>query len=122
MQELSEEHYRGGNTTYYGRDTDALVTYEFKTFKEKFGADVKKRIAGYRDLRYSNNADAESVSLAAQRLAAQRSDRKILIVISDGQPATRGNMTVHKKALKENIKNIEKAVSRWLESASCPTP
>ena len=57
-----------------------------------------------------NNIDNESVVWAARRLAERNEQRKILFVLSDGQPA--GHCTHYRllgKDLKEQVKKIEKS-------------
>jgi len=57
-----------------------------------------------------NNIDSESILWASRRLAERREPRKILFVLSDGQPA--GYVTDYNlldKDLKENVEKIEKS-------------
>jgi cobaltochelatase CobT len=82
----------------------------FKDFDERLSTDVKGRFTYApmaRDLCMSN-IDGESVMMAARRLMARKETRKIMIVLSDGQPAGHGygDYAGH---LKETVKRIEAA-------------
>ena len=55
---------------------------------------------------HHQNADGEAVWTAAQRLAARPEKRKILVVISDGQPCDHGDPAMLAKHLKEVVKTI----------------
>jgi len=59
---------------------------------------------------HSSNCDGESVEWAAKRLSVQKEQRKILIVMSDGMPASGASDTslLHSH-LKEVVKGIEKS-------------
>lgn len=83
---------------------EPLLTYIYKGFDEKFNLTVKRKIiaAGgnnddsYRSggfasqVRLWNNVDGESLLVAANRLIKRREKRKILIVLSDGNPCAAG--------------------------------
>jgi len=64
------------------------VYYVYKAFNEPFGKVQKSRI-GVMDA-HNQNCDSEAVAWAADRLATRRERRKILIVMSDGQPCSPG--------------------------------
>lgn len=58
----------------------------------------------------NNNIDGEAVDWALKRLSEQRESRKILFVLSDGQPAARtSNSYLLIEDLKEKVKKGEKA-------------
>lgn len=62
----------------------------FKKFSERFTPTVRKRFASAIfantvDLR--NNVDGECVAIAARRLLTRKEKRKVLLVLSDGQPS-----------------------------------
>ena len=59
----------------------------FKGFDERMTPECEMRIAGLPLVDMANNADSESVEIAANILATRKEERKILVVLSDGQPA-----------------------------------
>lgn len=59
----------------------------FKGFDERMTPECEMRIAGLPFIDMANNADSESVEIAANILATRKEERKILVVLSDGQPA-----------------------------------
>ncbi|WP_419663855.1 CobT: predicted cobalamin biosynthesis protein [Desulfosarcina variabilis str. Montpellier] len=63
----------------------SLNMYYFKKFDERYGRDQKERICGLHAHR--ENYDGESVLFAANRLLQRSERKKILFVLSDGQPA-----------------------------------
>lgn len=67
----------------------------YKDFDERLTPDVKKRFAAAamnaRHMR--NNIDGECVEIAIQRLARRPEKRKVLMVLSDGQPYAMGQLT-----------------------------
>lgn len=86
----------------------------FKTFKEKFSIEVKKRMASYAHVQSSmaSNIDGESIQYAYESLNrhANRGKKKgkMMIVFSDGQPAggvSSAKLNAHLKAV---VKRIEK--------------
>ena len=97
----------GGDPDHYGR-AEKLVTHIVKEFHESYSREVKSRIGGYKNAKRSCNADADSVRLAYKRLKAQRADRKILLVLTDGQPCCDGNATLHRAELKRLAHIIDK--------------
>ena len=71
----------------YARD-EAIYMPIFKGFGERLSTQVKARFAsmvGYSDF-CRCNIDGESILLAAHRLKAQRAERHIMVVLSDGDP------------------------------------
>ena len=69
-----------------------LVFPVFKNFGETFNPQIAKRFAyaqvtASKTLRMQANTDGESIRYAARRLAARDVERRIMIVLSDGQPA-----------------------------------
>ena len=56
----------------------------------------------------SANSDADNVALAAYRLGQQRNKRKVLIVLSDGSPATNIKKGDHNSFLKQTIDEVGK--------------
>ncbi|KJZ17353.1 hypothetical protein TW86_03580 [Halomonas sp. S2151] len=59
----------------------------FKTFDERMTPDVKQSLASIPFYPLRNNADGESVEAAGNILMRRQEERKILVVLSDGQPA-----------------------------------
>lgn len=59
----------------------------FKTFDERMTPDVKQSLAAIPFFPLRNNADGESVEVAGNILMRRQEERKILVVLSDGQPA-----------------------------------
>ena len=85
----------------------------FKSFGERSNAATKLSLAtlGHADW-LENNVDGESLSIAAQRLSAQKEPRKILIVLSDGNPVASGgdgNKVELRAHLKKTVKDISKS-------------
>jgi cobalamin biosynthesis protein CobT len=58
----------------------------FKSFNGRLTTERKQAMASYREIHMHCNTDGESVEYAGRRLAAQKASRKIMIVLSDGQP------------------------------------
>lgn len=86
-------------------DDGSLVTYEFKTFQESLSTThLASRLCSNK-ISLANNADGESVALAAERLLYRAEQKKILIVLSDGSPATYayGNASEHLKGITKKI-------------------
>lgn len=93
----------------FGR-TDWLYMPIFKSFDERWGSKSIERIAAafhHHDF-LSQNVDGECVQIAAQRLAQQRSEGKLLMVLSDGMPACCSpdpvSLTRH---LAKSVKSVE---------------
>lgn len=76
--------------TEFGSEADQLIHDVWQPFGSRF---VKERVL--RDMAkistcLSNNVDGENILYAYQRLMVQKQHRKILIVLSDGEPAGSG--------------------------------
>jgi len=93
---------------YYGR-VEKLVTYEFKRFDEPFNSSVKRKISNYHSLRVSENCDPCSLRVAHERLIARKEERKILIVLSDGEVANLGDTRKGAEELERLVRGIEKS-------------
>lgn len=81
----------------------------FKSWTERMTPDVCKRFAhmagsGYELLR--NNVDGECVEIAGRRLLQRPESRKVLIVLSDGEPAALGHMPQQVAHLKRTVKDL----------------
>lgn len=61
----------------------------YKSFDERLDAEVKRRFAYMMNAQrgLSGNIDGESLEVAAERLMKRSEKRKVMIVLSDGQPA-----------------------------------
>ena len=80
-----------------------------KGFEEGMTPEVKRRFAYLAHSHIlSENVDGESVQIAASRLAVRREKRKILIVLSDGQPACPGDYHSLGPHLRSVIEDTEK--------------
>lgn len=85
-----------------------IVMPIFKRFGEKMTMTVKKRLASVAgdNGEMGDNLDGESVMIAAKRLMAQKGKGKIMIVLSDGMPASYGNADLNHH-LRETVRQIE---------------
>ena len=78
------EKARRGSTTYHR--TEPLNIFQFKKFEETLRV-AKGPVSTIDRMARENNSDRDAVLWCLQRLSKQRTERKILIVLSDGQPA-----------------------------------
>ncbi|OWZ90472.1 hypothetical protein B9J07_28210 [Sinorhizobium sp. LM21] len=69
--------------------TGPLVLPIYKTFEERITATVKARFAYMREAQpgLAGNVDGESLEYCAERLLKRTEKRKVMLVLSDGQPA-----------------------------------
>jgi len=83
----------------------------FKDFNQRFTADRRRAMAlAPYEIRLSQNTDGESLEYAAARLMARPEARKIMIVLSDGEPC--GGYG----SIKEQAYHLKKVVRRLIES------
>ncbi|TXN07946.1 VWA domain-containing protein [Methylobacterium sp. WL103] len=76
----------------------------FKGFDERITPEIKQRFAAAPHMGYQNaNVDGESVEYALARILKRPEKRKVLIVLSDGQPAADGDMGQQIAHLKRTI-------------------
>lgn len=101
------EHKSGA---HYNR-TEPLNLFKFKTFNESLQV-AKGPISAIKDCAAGNNSDRDAVLWAMEELKAQPQRRKVLLVLSDGQPfnhtinATTGSLQHGlKMAIDECVKN-----------------
>lgn len=88
---------------------EGIVTYIIKEFAEPFSAKVKRRIAAAPDVtRRNNNADADSLLVAAERILRTNKKRKIIFVLSDGNPNCYGSNKKKNAQLKKVVKDLER--------------
>ncbi len=93
----------------YARDFNLFIPV-LKGFGERMTTETRKRLAALSSASWlRENVDGESVQIAAQRLAQRREKRKILMVLSDGQPLCPGNRTAQRYHLKKVVEDIEKS-------------
>jgi cobalamin biosynthesis protein CobT len=126
LERLGINHEVLGFTTADGRPDEAISStsktgveysrYEnlyipiFKSFGERLNSKSKAAIASLANAEWlGNNVDGESVAIAASRLAQQKEERKILIVLSDGNPVAFGNKSQLRAHLKSTINSIIKS-------------
>lgn len=88
----------------YSRDSHTIVMPIFKAFNERLNPTVKKRIAYQLNVQsgMNTNTDGESLEYAALRLIPRREKRKVMLVLSDGQPVGDGSGP-HLKATVSNL-------------------
>lgn len=86
-----EERIGGERNSYLYTRREALQHYIYKTFNEPYTGNVKRRISNYLVLDDNNNADPEAIEWAVGRLMQRPEQRKILIVLTDGCVALRGD-------------------------------
>jgi cobaltochelatase CobT len=79
-----------------------------KGYNERMTANVRARFAylPYSGI-LSENVDGECVEIAARRLSQRRETRKIMLVLSDGEPAADGDNEMLDAHLKKVVKEIE---------------
>lgn len=81
-----------------------------KPFGQRLTTDRKAAFAGSYQVNLRNNTDGESIEYAAKRLAAQKESRKIMIVLSDGEPfGGWGNLEEQSKHLRSTVERLEQA-------------
>jgi cobalamin biosynthesis protein CobT len=82
----------------------------YKTFKKRISGDQLVNCFSHHGKDLYQNSDGESVLYATSRLRAEKSSRKILIVLSDGEPAcdNQGDaFTFTKEAIKYAERHVE---------------
>lgn len=89
---------------------EALYMPILKGYEERMTTNVKDRFGWLPNSSIlRNNVDGECVEIAARRLIARREAGKIMIVLSDGEPAAAGSRNDQDRHLKQTVKEIEKA-------------
>lgn len=105
--EMHEEERKLGID--YAREMNLYIPI-LKGFNERLTSESKKRFAALPHVGWlCENVDGESVQIAAHRLAQRRERRKILMVLSDGQPACPGDWRALQRHLKKSVKDVEKS-------------
>lgn len=102
-----------GDGIKYARN-EALYMPLFKGFGERLTVEAKSRIAHLTESHshawLRENVDGECLQIAARRLKAQRAERHLLIVLSDGSPACPGNWPQLMAHLSKTAKDLENEV------------
>lgn len=89
---------------------ETLYMPVLKSFTERMTTDVKARFAWLPNCSsMASNVDGESVEIAARRLLARRETGKVMLVMSDGNPACSGSSGPLMAHLKKVVKDISKA-------------
>ncbi|MBA8881768.1 cobaltochelatase CobT-related protein [Phyllobacterium myrsinacearum] len=88
--------------------TCPIIMPIYKGFDERVTSEVKKRVAyqAYARPGMFNNVDGECVEYAALRLIKRQEKRKVMLVLSDGQPA--GANHSDERHLMDTVKKVEK--------------
>lgn len=103
-RELGVETGYGRSKSRFNRTYEALRLHVFKDFSSAQMSGLEKLHVG------SQNPDGECVAWAAKRIAQRREKRKILMVLSDGLPATGdGDFGILNNDLKTKIEKIKKS-------------
>lgn len=104
--EVREEADRIGRT--FSRQ-EPLWIHIFKSFAERMSTEVTGRFAAAyaNQIETNNNVDGESIEIAAHRLLQRREKGKIMMVLSDGEPAAYGNSGDLNDHLKATVNKIE---------------
>lgn len=102
-KEISAAYAKG---VRYHRVTPIVMPI-YKDFDERINATVKQRIAYMANAQRGmvTNVDGESLEYAAIRLLKRREKRKVMLVLSDGQPSGAANAAGH---LKQTVEKLEK--------------
>ena len=83
----------------------------FKGFNDRFDSQAKLRFGKmWQDHWMANNVDGECVQIAANRLMAQTTKGKILMVLSDGFPAAYGSIKALSDNLTETVNELSKKI------------
>jgi cobalamin biosynthesis protein CobT len=101
--------FHNTGSSYDERDYQRWMPFEyymFKAFNEQY-PQVKTRLNDVYGRH--ENVDGEAVMFVAKRLAQRPERRKMLFVISDGNPCGGGSHTAMRKHLKDTVKKITKA-------------
>ncbi|EGT88684.1 porphyrin biosynthetic protein [Acinetobacter baumannii ABNIH22] len=104
-----ESFTHNGKTIRYTR-TEGLYMPVIKGFNERLTLENRHRFAWLPHVRFLNtNVDGECLQIAAQRLSAQKEARKIIMVLSDGNPNGSGPTPTLNKHLKTTVQEISRS-------------
>lgn len=106
MQEAYADECRNSGVSY--DRVIPIVMPIYKSFDERLSATVKKRIAYMMNAQrgLAGNIDGESLEYAAERIMRRSEKRKVILVLSDGQPAGSRRSGPHLKYTAERIEKI----------------
>ena len=89
--------------------TEAIYMPIMKDWGQRFTADRKvATLMAARDVTKLNNVDGECVEYAGMMLGKQPGSRKLMIVLSDGEPCAAGDMRAQAIHLQRVVKRLEK--------------
>lgn len=89
--------------------TEPLYMPVYKGFDERLTSEVKRRFAAAPHTDFMGaNVDGESVELAANRLIVRPETRKVMLVLSDGNPVSDGDNVALRHHLKQTVADITK--------------
>lgn len=111
-----EEHNKGarsfnhnGKEVYYSR-MEGLYMPIIKGFTERLTLDNRNRFAWLPHATFFNtNIDGECLQIAAQRLSQRKEARKIIMVLSDGNPNGHGSNATLNKHLKTTVADLTRS-------------
>ena len=99
------------SSEHYSR-VEPIYMPVFKAFSDKFDSKARLRMVRMFETHWMrNNIDGESLNYAAQRLLAQGTKGKIMIVLSDGYPSAYGSDADLSKHLKETVQQLSKCIN-----------
>ncbi len=105
--QFSEEKRRTG--VRYSR-TEIIYMPIFKGFDERLTPKVKRRFVQAVESRFlRNNIDGECVAIAGRRLMQQQAERRVMMVLSDGNPSFMGDVRGGYVHLKKVVQDLNKA-------------
>ena len=108
-------------STMVGFDrVEALYMPIYKTFDERLTPDSEQRLAAIPFTSMRNNADGECVEIAADMLRKRSEERKILVVLSDGEPAMASVYSSGFRSMRRAEEHLEKVV-REVEDSGIET-
>ena len=119
MQEAIYEEMRSHKIQY--DRTTPIVMPIYKDFDERITATVKRRIAYAANAQngLNGNIDGESLEYAAARLMKRREERKVIMVLSDGQPAAGPKGGPHLRLVIDQLKKVKiETIGIGIEDAS----
>lgn len=93
----------GAERGRFNRFGERLELFVFKDWNSANLSGIERMTA------MDNNPDGECVKWAANRLALRKEKRKILLVLSDGQPAADGDTRILQADLKQKVEEIQKS-------------
>ena len=104
LKAVQEEYAMSKKRIDYDR-VEPLVMPIYKSFEERLDAIVKARIAYAKNAQQGlwGNIDGESLMIAASRLALRPESRKVIMVLSDGQPAGGRKSGPHLKGVARHL-------------------